>query len=54
MVSAIFAGRTYGVFKEKFGNLIYFCKLVCGSRMRAGILAILLVQVSCQILEQDG
>ena len=33
---------------------IYSCKLVCASRMRAGTLAILLVQVNCQILEQDG
>ena len=49
-----FAGRTHGAFKESFGNYIYFCKLVCASRMRAGTLAILLVQVSCQILEQDG
>jgi len=32
--------------KENFGNYIYFCKLVCASRMRAGTLAILLVQVS--------
>jgi len=40
--------------EENFGNQIYFCKLLCASRMHAGTLAILLVQVSCQILEQDG
>jgi len=33
---------------------VYSCKLVCASRMRAGTLAIFLVYVSCQILEQDG
>jgi len=33
---------------------IYSCKLLCASRMRAGTLAILLVQVSCQILEHTG
>ena len=42
-----FAGRTHGVVKENFGNQIYFCTLVYASRMRAGTLAILLVQVSC-------
>jgi hypothetical protein len=41
-------------FSKTFWNKIYFCKLVCASRMRAGTLAILMVQVSCQILEQDG
>ena len=45
---------THGVFNENFGNKVYFCKRVCASRMRAGTLAILLVQVSYQILEQDG
>ena len=41
--TATFAGRTHGVFKENFGNQLFFCKLVCASRMRAGTLAILLV-----------
>jgi hypothetical protein len=39
--------------KRTLGNKSNF-ELVCASRMRAGTLAILLVQVSCQIDLQSG